>query len=70
MGYKAILVEGNPKNYNPRGFEPSYKYGINAGPNIKLPKPECLMVKELAEGALDNMSGIVDYSFYDTLGKE
>lgn len=70
MGYKAILVEGNPKNYNPRGFEASYKYGIKAGPNIKLPKPECLMVKELAEGALDNMSGIVDYSFYDTLGKE
>ena len=69
MGYKAILVEGNPKNYNPRGFEASYKYGIKAGPNIKLPKPECLMVKELAEGALDNMSGIVDYSFYDTLSK-
>ena len=67
MGYKAILVEGNPKNYNPRGFEASYKYGIKAGPNIKLPKPECLMVKELAEGALDKMSGIVDYSFYDTL---
>ena len=69
MGYKAILVEGDPKNYNPRGFEASYKYGIKAGPNIKLPKPECLMVKELAEGALDNMNGIVDYSFYDTLSK-
>lgn len=30
MGYKAILVEGNPRNYNPRGFQASYKYGIEA----------------------------------------
>ena len=67
LGYKAILVEGNPKNYNSRGFESSYKYGIEAGPNIKLPRPECLMVKELEEGALDKMSGLVDYSFYEVL---
>lgn len=67
MGYKAILVEGNPRNYNPRGFQASYKYGIKAGPNIKLPHPECLMVKELESGALDKISGLVDYSYYETL---
>lgn len=67
MGFQAILVEGNPKNYNPRGFQPSYKYGIEAGPNIKLPHPDCLMVKELTEGALDNIRGLVDYSFYEAL---
>ena len=67
MGFKAILVEGNPQNYNPRGFKTSYDYGIVAGPNIKLPHRDCLMIKELAEGALDNMSGLVDYSFYDAL---
>ena len=67
MGFKAILVEGNPKNYNPRGFKASYKYDIKAGPNIKLPHIDCLMVKELDEGALDNMSGMVDYSFYEAL---
>lgn len=67
MGFKAILVEGNPRNYNPRGFEASYHYGIEAGPNIKLPHRDCLMVKELADGALDNMSGLVDYSFYEAL---
>lgn len=67
LGFKAILVEGNPRNYNPRGFQSSYKFGIEAGPNIKLPHPECLMVKELEEGALDNMSGLVDYSFYEAL---
>ena len=34
MGFKAVLVEGNPKNYNSRGFESSYKFGIEAGKNI------------------------------------
>ena len=67
MGFTAILVEGNPRNYNPRGFEPSYRYGIEAGPNIKLPHPDCLMVKELKKGALEKMNGLVDYSFYDAL---
>lgn len=67
LGFKAILVEGNPRNYNPRGFRSSYEFGINAGPNIKLPRPECLMVKELEEGALDRISGLVDYSFYSAL---
>lgn len=67
MGYKAVLVEGNPRNYNPRGFQSSYKYGIEAGPNIKLPHPDCLMVKELESGALDKISGLVDYSYYDAL---
>lgn len=67
MGFKAVLVEGNPQNYNPRGFESSYKFGIEAGPNIKLPHPDCLMVKELERGALNKMNGLVDYSFYDTL---
>ena len=67
MGFKAILVEGNPRNYNSRGFESSYKFGIEAGPNIQLPHPDCLMIKELEEGALNTMSGLVDYSFYETL---
>ncbi|MCI8528166.1 MAG: N-acetyltransferase [Lachnospiraceae bacterium] len=67
MGFKAIIVEGNPKNYSSRGFQPSYKFGLEAGPNIKLPHPDCLMVKELEEGALDHMNGLIDYSFYDAL---
>ena len=67
MGFKAVLVEGDPRNYDPRGFRPSYKFGITAGPNIRLPHADCLMVKELEKGALDEMSGIVDYSFYESL---
>jgi predicted N-acetyltransferase YhbS len=67
MGFTAILVEGNPQNYVPRGFQPSYKYGIEAGANIKLPHPDCLMVKELKNGTLEKMNGFVDYSFYEAL---
>lgn len=67
MGFKAVLVEGNPHNYNSRGFMPSYKYGIHAGPDIKLPHPDCLMIKELTDGALNGIKGIVDYSFYKSL---
>ena len=67
LGYKAVLVEGNPKNYNPRGFVTSAEHGIVAGPNIHLPHVSCLMIRELADGALEHMHGAVDYSFYDAL---
>ncbi len=67
MGFQAILVEGNPRNYTPRGFQPSYRYGIVAGPKIHLPHRDCLMVKELTPGALEQIKGIVDYSCYESL---
>ena len=67
MGYQAVLVEGDPKNYNPRGFETSADHGITAGPNIHLPHVSCLMVKELIPGALDHIRGTVDYSMYEAL---
>lgn len=67
MGFKAVIVEGNPQNYTSRGFKPSYKFGIEAGKNIKLPNPDCLMIKELEKGASDTMSGFVDFSFYNAL---
>ncbi len=67
MGYEAVIVEGNPRNYNPRGFETSCNYGIIASEKVGLPAPECLMVKELKEGALKSIKGIVDYSYYENL---
>ena len=69
LGYKAILVEGNPRNYNPRGFVTSADHGIIAGEKIHLPHRDCLMIKELEEGALHHISGVVDYSFYLTLNE-
>ncbi|MDE6209272.1 MAG: hypothetical protein K2M73_06300 [Lachnospiraceae bacterium] len=67
MGFEAVIVEGNPINYTSRGFETSCNYGIVTGPNIGLPAPECLMVKELVAGSLKNIKGIVDYSYYECL---
>ena len=67
MGFKAVLVEGNPRNYNPRGFVTSADYGITAGPGIHLPHVSCLMIKELVPGALDHIHGQVSYSFYKAL---
>ncbi len=67
LGFTAVLVEGNPANYTPRGFEPSYKHNITAGEKIHLPRPECLMIKELTPGALEKIHGVVDYSFYKSL---
>ena len=67
LGYRAVMVEGNPKNYNPRGFKTSADYGIVAGPDIHLPHISCLMVRELVPGALDHIHGTVDYSMYEAL---
>ena len=67
LGFKAVLVEGNPQNYKNRGFQSSYQFGIEAGPSVGLPHPDCMMVKELEDGALEHMSGLVDYSFYEAL---
>lgn len=67
MGYKVVLVEGNPQNYNSRGFVTSADYGIFAAPSVDLPAPECMMVKELVEGALEGIKGSVEYTFYESL---
>ena len=67
MGYKAVIVEGNPLNYRNRGFVSSYLYGINASEKVNLPHPDCLMVKELFEGSLTGISGLVEYSMYEAL---
>lgn len=67
MGYKAVLVEGNPQNYRNRGFVTSADFGITAGESIGLPAPECLMVKELYENALEAIKGVLEYTDYKSL---
>ncbi len=67
MGYEAVIVEGNPQNYNPRGFKTSCNYGIVADPKLGIPSVDCLMVKELVEGSLEKIKGTVDYSDYEYL---
>ena len=67
LGYKAVIVEGNPMNYRSRGFVTSADYGITAHKSVGLPAPECLMVKELVNGALEYIRGEVCYEMYETL---
>ena len=67
LGYSACIVEGNPRNYNARGFVTSAPHGIFAHESVGLPAPECLMVCELKEGALEHIKGGVEYSFYEAL---
>ena len=67
LGYKAVIVEGNPMNYRSRGFVTSSPFGITAHESVGLPATECLMVKELYPGALDGIHGQLNYSDYQTL---
>ena len=67
MGYTAVIVEGNPKNYRSRGFMTSADFDIVAHESVGLPAVECLMVKELVDGALEHIHGTVSYHDYDTL---
>ena len=67
MGYKAVIVEGNPMNYRSRGFVTSAPFGIAAHESMGLPAPECLMVKELIPGGLTGIRGQVCYADYESL---
>ena len=67
MGYKAVIVEGNPMNYRNRGFKTSADFGIVAHESVGLPAVECLMVKELVPGGLKGIRGLVQYSDYQSL---
>ena len=67
LGYKAVIVEGNPQNYRSRGFVTSAPFGITAHESVGLPAPECLMVKELVPGGLTGITGVVSYQDYDSL---
>lgn len=67
MGFEAVLVEGNPKNYHARGFRTAADYGILPGKTVHLPHIDCLMVKELKQGALKQIKGILEYDFYRAL---
>lgn len=67
MGYKAVIVEGNPLNYRSRGFVTSADHGITAHESVGLPATECLMVKELVPGGLEGIRGVVRYDDYKSL---
>ena len=67
MGYRAVIVEGNPRNYRSRGFMTSADFGITAHASVGLPAAECLMVKALVPGGLEGIRGQVCYRDYACL---
>ena len=67
LGYKAVLVEGNPQNYRARGFRTAANYGIYASESVHLPHIDCLMAQEVIPGGLKHIHGILDYGFYEAL---
>lgn len=67
MGFSAVIVEGNPRNYRNRGFVTSCDFGITAGKSVHIPAPECLMVKELVPGTLGRITGVLEYTDYKSL---
>ena len=50
LGYKAIVIFGNPANYVSRGFKSCKKYNICAADGSC---PAAMLVKELVPGTLD-----------------
>ena len=62
LGYRAVIVEGNPMNYRSRGFVTSADHGITAHSSVGLPAPECLMVRELVPGGLEGITGQLRYA--------
>ena len=61
LGYRAVIVEGNPRNYRSWGFVTSADFGITSHESVGLPAPECLMVRELIPGGLNGITGQVRY---------
>ena len=59
MGYKVVFLCGEPELYKKFGFKPSYEYNIfHITDDSK--KAEWCMVRELAEAALEGISGTVN----------
>lgn len=54
MGYKAVLIYGNPGYYSRLGFVPAEKYGIGTPDNMYM---DSLQAFEIEEGSLKNSSG-------------
>lgn len=66
LGYKAIIVEGNPAFYNTLGFVSSYKCNVFPANSTSLPSPDCLMIQMLGNQKFDSKY-YVEYSMYDTI---
>ena len=67
MGFKGVIVEGDPNYYHRFGFKTSTEFGIYASSKNLPPSPDNLMALELSKSSLKDISGEVDYSIYKAL---
>lgn len=58
MGHKIAVVLGHSTYYPRFGFKPAHSYGIRCTWNVP---PEAFMVMELQPGALEGVTGLVEY---------
>jgi len=71
MGFKAILITGNNKYYNPLGFVSASKHNIYFTGLSEQDESSFFMAKELEEGYLIKHSGIYDFDkIFEVDGKE
>ena len=68
LGYKSIIVLGDPKYYTKFGFELASKWRIGTNPNFN---DSYLFALELVKGGLKGISGVVEYcpTFYNEKGE-
>ncbi|MGG4442875.1 GNAT family N-acetyltransferase [Brevibacillus fortis] len=59
LGYQSVVVLGHPQYYPKFGFQKASQWGIKAP--FEVPD-EVFMAMELHENALENVSGVVEYS--------
>lgn len=57
LGYRVVLICGNPRYYGRFGFVPASRYHIHLGDGVPEDGAPFFMAKELYPGALKNLSG-------------
>ena len=67
MGFKAVIVEGNPQNYRSRGFQTSADFGIIAGKSVGKQCRARRTPNQQVNGALDRIQGVAEYTDYKCL---
>jgi predicted N-acetyltransferase YhbS len=67
MGYKAIIIYGDPAYYSRFGFEQSKKYAIT---NKEGKYPAALLVLELYQDALKGVRGVFDVDSFSKTGEK
>ncbi len=70
LGYRAVLIMGNPRYYGRFGFVPASRYGIHLGDGVPEDGAPFFMAKELYPGALESLSGRYELDKYFEVDQE